>query len=114
MAKKILIIQKQGPYSSIQSSEGLELSLLAASFELAVAIIFMDDGLWQLLKDQNPHKIYGKIFSSTIKALPKFNIDNIYVEHEAMRQRQLKTTDFSVKVEIVTHHERETHTHPEI
>ncbi len=87
--KKITIIFRHAPHGSSSSREGLDFALLSASFEQEVSLIFVDDGVLNLLKDQQPTLIGARDFVSTFKALPFYDIENIYSCRLSMSERGL-------------------------
>ncbi len=91
--KKFLYVNRKAPYGTIYAHESLESVLITAAFEQDVALAFLDDGIYQLLKDQKPTAIGIKNFSSTFRALGDYDITKIYVEKESLDERGIAATD---------------------
>ena len=91
--KKFLYINRKAPHGTIYALESLEVVLIAAAFDQDISLAFVDDGVYQLKKNQNTEAIGSKNFSSAYKALGDYDIKKIYVEEESMRARGLRLGD---------------------
>jgi tRNA 2-thiouridine synthesizing protein C len=93
VTKKFLYINRKPPHGSIYALESLEVVLIAAAFEQDVSLAFIDDGVFQLLKNQDTKNIGMKNFSATYRALGDYDVNKIYVEQESMDLRGLSKDD---------------------
>ena len=93
VSKSFVFINRKAPYGTIYALEALEIVLIAGAFEQQVRLIFMDDGVYQLTKNQNPDGIGMKNFSKTFGALGDYDIEQIYVDHESLHLRGLSASD---------------------
>ena len=91
--KKFLYVNRKAPHGSIYALESLEVVLIGAAFEQDVALAFIDDGVFQLIKDQDTTGIGTKNFSPTYRALGDYDISKIYVEKESLEKRGLTEED---------------------
>jgi tRNA 2-thiouridine synthesizing protein C len=91
--KKFLYVNRKAPHGSIYALEALEVVLIGAAFEQDVSLAFIDDGVYQLLKDQNTEAIGTKNFSPTFRALGDYDVNQIYVERESLELRGLGKDD---------------------
>jgi tRNA 2-thiouridine synthesizing protein C len=91
--KKFLYINRKAPHGSIYALESLEVVLIGAAFEQDVSLAFIDDGVYQLLKNQNTKSVGTKNFSVTFKALGDYEVTRIYVEKESLETRGLDISD---------------------
>jgi tRNA 2-thiouridine synthesizing protein C len=96
--KKILIICRKPPYGNSLSKEAIDIALACAAFEQDMALLFLDDGIYQLLKDQQTDTIKSKNHGKILSALPLYDIDQIYVEFEAMEKRKMTSEDLIIPV----------------
>ena len=87
--KKFLYVNRRAPHGSIYALESLEVVLIGAAFEQEVSLAFIDDGVYQLMRNQDPSGIGVKNFSPTYKALGDYDINQIYVEKESLELRGL-------------------------
>ncbi len=91
--KKFLYVNRKQPYGTIYALESLEVVLIGAAFEQDVSLAFVDDGVYQLTKGQDPSGIGMKNFSPTYTALGDYDINKIYVEKESLEARGLTIDD---------------------
>jgi len=87
--KKFLYVNRKAPHGSIYALESLEVVLIGAAFDQDVSLAFIDDGVYQLLQNQDTSGIGVKNFSPTYKALGDYDINKIYVEKESLELRGL-------------------------
>jgi tRNA 2-thiouridine synthesizing protein C len=90
ITKKLLYVNRKAPHGSIYALESLEVVLIGAAFEQDVSLAFIDDGVYQLMLNQNTSDIGVKNFSPTYRALGDYDINQIYVEKESLELRGLK------------------------
>nr|VFJ91205.1 MAG: tRNA 2-thiouridine synthesizing protein C [Candidatus Kentron sp. LFY]VFJ98359.1 MAG: tRNA 2-thiouridine synthesizing protein C [Candidatus Kentron sp. LFY]VFK13544.1 MAG: tRNA 2-thiouridine synthesizing protein C [Candidatus Kentron sp. LFY] len=93
VVKRFLYVNRRAPYGSIYALESLEVVLIGAAFEQDVSLLFLDDGVYQLKKDQNTDGVDMKNFSPTYNALGDYDVNKIYVERESLEERGLIADD---------------------
>ncbi|WP_020560445.1 sulfurtransferase complex subunit TusC [Thiofilum flexile] len=91
--KKFMYVNRKAPYGTVYALESLEVVLIAAAFEQEVTLAFLDDGVYQIVRNQNPKLLGMKNFSSTYKALGDYDIKQLYVERESLIERGLTEDD---------------------
>ena len=101
IVKKLLYINRRAPHGTIYAHEALEVVLIGAAFEQDVSLAFIDDGVFQLKKDQDTSDIHTKNFSKIYKALEMYDVEKLFVEKESLDKRGLTEDDLSVDVEII-------------
>ncbi len=87
--KKFLYINRKPPHGTIYALESLEVVLVGAAFDQDVSLAFIDDGVYQLLRNQDTSGIGTKNFSRTYGALGDYEAHKIYVERESLELRGL-------------------------
>jgi tRNA 2-thiouridine synthesizing protein C len=92
-AKKFLYVNRKAPHGTIYALESLEVVLIGAAFEQKVALAFLDDGVFQLVKGQNTKEIGVKNFANTYRALGDYDVRELYVEAESLAERGLSPAD---------------------
>lgn len=102
VVKKFLYINRRAPHGTIYAQEALETVLIGAAFEQDVTLIFIDDGVFQLKKNQNTSEINTKNFSKTYAALGMYDVEKLYVEKQSLDQRGLTQEDLSVDVKVIS------------
>ncbi|MEZ5524112.1 MAG: sulfurtransferase complex subunit TusC [Pseudomonadales bacterium] len=100
--KSILIVNRKAPYGSAFAKESLDVGLIAAAFGQKLGILFMDDGVYQLLKHQDPSEIQQKNSSQTLPMLEMYDVKDIYVEAESLQARNLDAADLLIPVEVIS------------
>jgi tRNA 2-thiouridine synthesizing protein C len=99
--KKFMFVNRRAPYGSIYALEGLETVLISAAFDQDVSMVFIDDGVYDLIKGQQTKAIEVKNFSPTYRALEGYDIEKLYVERESMAARGLTEESLVVPVEVL-------------
>jgi tRNA 2-thiouridine synthesizing protein C len=97
-----MYVNRRAPYGTIFALECLEVVLISAAFEQDVSLVFLDDGVFQLKKNQDTAGIGMKNFSNTYRALDDYDIEKIYVEKESLDARGLSSDDLIIPVEVLT------------
>ena len=88
--KKFMYINRHAPCGTIYPVEGLEVVLIGAAFEQDVCMAFIDDGVYQLKKNQDTSALEIKNYSPAYRALGDYDVQKLYVEKESLEQRGLK------------------------
>jgi len=101
IVKRFMYVNRRAPYGTIYALECLEVVLVAAAFDQDVSVVFMDDGVCQLKKNQDTTGIGMKNFSKTYGALDDYDVEKIYVEKESLAARGLTADDLVIPVEVL-------------
>jgi len=99
--KKFLYVNRRAPHGSIYALESLETVLIGAAFDQDVSMLFIDDGVYQLKKNQQPDTLEFKNFSKAYRALEMYDVEKLYVEEESLAERGIGKDDLLVDVDIV-------------
>lgn len=105
VVKKFMYVNRRAPHGTIYAQESLEVVLIGAAFEQDVSIVFLDDGVYQIRKDQDTSAIGTKNFTKTFRALDMYDVEKLYVEKESMEARGMTVDDLNVPVEMKTSEE---------
>ena len=100
--KKFMYVNRKAPYGTVYALEGLEVVLITAAFDQDVSMVFIDDGVFQIKKDQETSGINMKNFSPTYRALEGYEVEKIYAERESLLARGIDEDDLVIPVEILT------------
>jgi tRNA 2-thiouridine synthesizing protein C len=79
----------------------LEVVLIAAAFDQDVSLVFSDDGVFQLKKEQDTAEIGMKNFSPTYRALEMYDVEKLFVSRQSLEERGLTKDDLIVDVEVI-------------
>ena len=99
--KRVLIINRKPPYGTANAREALDVALTCAIFEMPVSMLFLGDGLYQLLKNQSPELIKQKKHEAMISSLPMYDIDQLYVTENDLQARGLTSDDLTLPVAVL-------------
>ena len=102
VVKRFMYVNRKAPYGTVYALEMLEKVLIAAAFEQDVHVVFMDDGVYQLKKEQETKGLNMKNFSPTFRALEGYDVEKLYVEKESLEARGLTVDDLVVPVEVMS------------
>ena len=97
-----MFVNRKAPYGTIHALESLEVVLIAATFDQDCSLVFLDDGVYELVKGQNTKGIGLKNFSPTYRALEGYDIEKLYVERESLEARGLTADDLLVPVQVLS------------
>ena len=100
--KKFMYVNRKAPYGTIYALESLEVVLIGAAFEQDVSVVFIDDGVFEIVKGQDTAGIEMKNFSNTYKALEMYDVEKLYVSKDSLEERGLSEDDLIVDVEVKT------------
>jgi tRNA 2-thiouridine synthesizing protein C len=101
-AKRFLVVNRRAPHGSIYALEALEVVLAAAAFEQVLSLLFLDDGVFQLKSGQDTSRQGTRNFSRTFRALEMYDVEQLYVEAESLRQRGLTADDLLLPVTLIS------------
>ncbi|MDH4199315.1 MAG: sulfurtransferase complex subunit TusC [Spirochaetia bacterium] len=101
-AKKIMFVMQKPPHGSIYPYEGLEFILISGAYEQDISLVFLGDGVYNLKKDQDTSELGIKGFVKTYRTLEGYDIENIYVDQNSLKDRGLTQEDLIVDVKVKT------------
>ncbi|WP_343191849.1 sulfurtransferase complex subunit TusC [Buchnera aphidicola] len=87
--KKIAFLFSKSPYGSSECRELLDVSL-SVSMVIKISLFFIGDGIFQILKKQNPKKIFCYNYSKSFLIFEHYKISNIYVCKSSLKSRGIK------------------------
>jgi len=99
--KKFMFVNRKAPYGTIYALESLEVVLITATFDQDVSLVFIDDGVYELVKGQQTKDIGIKNFSPSYRALDGYDVEKLYVDQESLSARGLSEKDLLVPVEVL-------------
>jgi tRNA 2-thiouridine synthesizing protein C len=100
--KRYLIICRRPPYGESYAREALDVALATAAFDQTIAMLFLGDGVTQLLHAHDSAAIGEKSFEKQLSALPLYDINSIYIDANALEQRGFTAADLSLPAQAVS------------
>ncbi|HWT68059.1 MAG TPA: sulfurtransferase complex subunit TusC [Pseudomonas sp.] len=97
MAKSLLIVSRQAPWSGTSAREALDIVLAGGAFDLPIGLLFLDDGVFQLAPRQNARALQQKDLSANLQALPMFGVEELFVCTDSLAQRGLDPNALSLE-----------------
>ena len=81
--KRMLVVIRHSPYGSSLAKASLDVVLAAAAFDQNIALLFLGDGVLQLIPRQESSALGKKNIGRQLASLPLYDIDSVYVDAEA-------------------------------
>lgn len=94
--RTLTFISRLAPYGRNEPQLCLEMALAAAVFEQQVNYVFLDDGVFQLLTQQDAASIHCKTLANMLETLELYGIKNVYVDEQSLEQRNLQAADLII------------------
>jgi len=99
--KSLTFISRKAPYGNENSQVCLDMVLASSVYEQQVNYLFLEDGVYQLLKSQQPSSIASKNLAASLTALEVYGVEKVYVEEDSLQARNLDSKDLILPVEIL-------------
>jgi tRNA 2-thiouridine synthesizing protein C len=101
MSNQVAVLMRQAPYGSVYTAEGFRTLMGVAVFEMEINVVFMDDGVYALKKNQRPEKLDMKPLGEGFPMLSEFETVKIYVHDESLTERGLTPDDLVMPAEVI-------------
>lgn len=101
MGNKVAVLMRKAPYGSVYTAEGFRSIMGIGVFELDISVVFVDDGVYALVKGQNPEELDMKPLGDGFPMLADFGVTKFYVHDQSLRERGLVPGDLVMDVAIV-------------
>ncbi|MES2919810.1 MAG: sulfurtransferase complex subunit TusC [Pseudomonadota bacterium] len=98
---RALFIQHRAPYGSESPQEQVDAQLVAATFGIAVSVLFQDDGVWQLLSQQDGKALGRRTLGAQLQALALYDIKDYYVDAISLAERGLEPRQLTLPVTVL-------------
>jgi len=99
--KRILIVYRHPPYGESFAREALDVAMAGAAFDQSVALLFLGAGVTVLTANQQSEGIQEKSLEKQFAALPLYDVNELYVDADALRQYRLSNADLSLSVKAL-------------
>ncbi|QJC30063.1 sulfurtransferase complex subunit TusC [Enterobacteriaceae endosymbiont of Plateumaris sericea] len=102
---KIAFIFSQSPYGNSSGQEGLDTIISISSFTEDIALFFTGDGIFQIISEQKPEKIFLPNYSISFNILSICNIKDYFICSDSLNILGLKNFNkkkyWTVPVKII-------------
>lgn len=95
----MLIIFRHAPYGTSFTGEGVRVLSSLAAFNVNVQVLFMDDGIFGLLKGQNTEELGVNPLGPGLKQVFAFGGYEGLVDAQSLEEREI-TTDDLIDIDI--------------
>lgn len=89
MNNTVAILNTKPPFSTSCAKDSLDVALIHGSYEIETHLFFQGDGVWQLVNNQNAELINHKDILKTFSAFSFYDLDNVYICHDSLIERNL-------------------------
>ena len=97
----VAVLMRRAPYGSVYTAEGFRTIVGIAVFELDITVVFVDDGVYGLVRQQDPSKLTMKPLGGGFPTLAEFGVTKFVVHDQSLAERGLAAADLVMDVEIV-------------
>lgn len=95
------MLNRAAPYSGCTAQDSLDFIIAMSNFGQDINVFFSDDGIFQLLKEQNPVAITRKQFTKGLAALHFYDIENLYVCSKSLSDRNIDEDRLNIPVNLL-------------
>ena len=99
--KRHLLVLRRSPYGSGLARASVDLALAMGAFEQDFDVLFLGDGVLQLIPDQASDEIGVKNIGRALSSLPLVDVEKVYVDASALSQYGLDPTQLLLPAEPV-------------
>jgi len=90
--RKILLVIKSSPYGNLMATEAFRIATAMISMDVLPKLLFIDDGVRCLLKNQRPEAIGLSSYYERLKTIA--DLVGLHALKDSMAKRNLKTIEF--------------------
>ncbi len=101
MGNSVTVLLRKAPYGSVYAAEGFRSMMGIGVFEMDIAVVLVDDGVYTLVKGQDPAALDMKPLGDGFPMLADFGVERFYVHDESLQERGLTPDDLVIDVDVV-------------
>jgi tRNA 2-thiouridine synthesizing protein C len=98
--RRILFLVAHAPQRGALAFELLDAVLVGAVFDQRVSVLFVGDGVYQLFDPGHADRNVARGY----RALPTYDVNDVYVDKTALRDRGLDAEALVLPVRLLTRH----------
>ena len=98
--RRILFLVAHVPQRGALAFELLDALLVGAVFDQKISVLFIGDGVYQLIDPGPPHRTVVRGY----RALPTYDVNDVYVDKAALRRRGLSSERLALPARSLTRH----------
>lgn len=97
--KSLLVVVRHAPYGSSLARTALEVALSSATFEQSVGLLFIGDGVFHLLPEQDSSAIGVRNIARLIASFPLYDLECLFADEAALTQYGLNRQELPQKLQ---------------
>lgn len=105
MSKKILYICNKAPHSNLLGKDCIDSAMVSAAFGQDIALLFLGDGVFQLLSEMDTSDAGMKNHCAAIGALGMYDVENTFVCSDSLAQRGIDQNQVQAAMKPLTQEE---------
>jgi tRNA 2-thiouridine synthesizing protein C len=98
MPKKVLLVIKSPPYGSLRATEGLRIATAMIAMDVLPQLLFIDDGVYCVIKDQRPETASLDSYHERLKTLA--DLVGLHAVKGSMVERKLEFADLDENFQL--------------
>lgn len=97
-----VILFRQAPYGTSFTGEGIRALSALQAFGVSLKVLFVDDGVFVLVKGQDPSALEIKSMGEGVKLLKENGLEEVLACRESLKERGIDEKDLiDVKITVV-------------
>ncbi|WP_261816521.1 sulfurtransferase complex subunit TusC [Vibrio gallicus] len=100
--KKLGFIFSAAPHSTAQGREGLDAILATSALSEDISVIFVGEGVLQLLKRQQPQAILSRDYIAAFRLLELYDVEDIFICETSLSKYGVVKKDLILDGELLT------------
>jgi tRNA 2-thiouridine synthesizing protein C len=92
---------RSAPHGSNAGREGVDALLAASAYCEDITVLFVGDGVYQLLLGQEPNGILSKDYAPMLKLFDLYDIEQVFVCADSLAERGLAQADLVIDAEAL-------------
>ena len=100
--RRILFLIAHAPQRGALALESLDALLVGAVFDQHVSVLFIGDGVYQLLDRADSQPSAERDAARGYRALPTYDVSDVYVDKTALRDRGLNAEALALPAKLLT------------
>ncbi|AIW20047.1 sulfurtransferase [Vibrio coralliilyticus] len=93
---------RSAPHGSASGREGVDALLAASAYCEDISVLFIGDGVYQLIAGQQTGNILSKDYSPMLKLFDLYDIEQVYVCSDSLAERGLAQADLVIDAESLS------------
>jgi tRNA 2-thiouridine synthesizing protein C len=93
---------RSAPHGSASGREGVDALLAASAYCEDISVLFIGDGVYQLIAGQQTGDILSKDYSPMLKLFDLYDIEQVYVCSDSLAERGLAQADLVIDAESLS------------